>query len=50
MGLIREPKKVDLIVKSEPWTDKELADFRELMNNAKNKVSVRTGRKNKHIA
>jgi hypothetical protein len=50
MGLIREPKKVDLIVKSEPWTEKELADFRELMSQTKNKLTHRTGRKNKHLA
>ena len=50
MGLIREPKKVDFIVKSEPWTDKELADFRELMNKLKNKLPIQTARKNKHLA
>jgi hypothetical protein len=30
MGLIKEPKNVDLIVKSEPWSEKELKEFREL--------------------
>lgn len=29
MGLIKEPKNVDLSTKSEPWTKQELADFRK---------------------
>jgi hypothetical protein len=40
MKLAKEPKEVDFIIKSEPWTEKELADFRELMQKIK--------RKNKH--
>lgn len=35
MGLINEPKEVDFTVKSEPWTEKELADFRKLMKKQK---------------
>lgn len=31
MGLIREPKNVDLTVQSKPWTEKELRDFRKLI-------------------
>lgn len=31
MGLIREPKNVDFIIKSEPWTKDELNQFREIM-------------------
>lgn len=31
MGLIKEPINIDLSTKSEPWTEKELSDFRELM-------------------
>ena len=31
MGLIREPKNVDFIIKSEPWTKEELKEFREIM-------------------
>jgi hypothetical protein len=31
MGLIREPKNVDFIIKSEPWTEEELKMFREVM-------------------
>lgn len=31
MGLIREPKNVDFIIKSEPWTKDELKKFREIM-------------------
>ncbi|WP_224994290.1 hypothetical protein [Cesiribacter sp. SM1] len=35
MGLIKEPKGVDFTVESEPWTEKELADFRKLMKEKK---------------
>ena len=31
MGLIKESKNVDLIIKSEPWSKKELSEFREIM-------------------
>lgn len=31
MGLIKESKKIDLIIKSKPWTNKELKEFREIM-------------------
>ncbi|HWY09788.1 MAG TPA: hypothetical protein VN026_00610 [Bacteroidia bacterium] len=37
MGLIKEPKKVDLIIKSESWTDKELKEFRKIMKAQKAK-------------
>ena len=37
MGLIREPKNIDFSVKSKPWTKKELADFRKLMKEIKDK-------------
>ena len=39
MGLIKEPKEIDFSMKSEPWTEKELADFRIIMQNIKNKDS-----------
>jgi len=31
MGLIREPKNVDFIIESKPWTKEELHKFREIM-------------------
>ena len=31
MRLIREPKNIDFIVKSEPWTEEELVEFRLIM-------------------
>lgn len=37
MGLIKEPKQVDLIIHSEPWTEKELKEFREIMKAQKAK-------------
>ena len=45
MGLIKEPKNVDLSTKSEPWTEKELSEFRKLMKviktkNAKKKLKI----------
>ncbi|MCU0374461.1 MAG: hypothetical protein MUF24_04045 [Chitinophagaceae bacterium] len=47
MGLIKEPKDVDFSGKSEPWTEKELADFRKIMQdikakNAKGKARIKS--------
>jgi hypothetical protein len=55
MGLIKEPKNVDLSTKSEPWTEKELSDFRKIMKeikakNAKNKKKLRVNTSKKHPA
>ena len=44
MGLIKEPKNVDLSTKSEPWTEQELADFRKIMQRIKAKNAKRTER------
>lgn len=44
MGLIKEPKNVDLSTKSEPWTEQELADFRKLMQQIKAKNARRIER------
>ncbi len=41
MGLIKEPKNIDLSIKSEPWTENELADFRKLMQEIKLKNKKR---------
>lgn len=41
MGLIKEPKSIDLSTKSEPWTENELADFRKLMQEIKAKNKKR---------
>lgn len=41
MGLIKEPKNVDFSVKSKPWSQKELSDFRKLMSELKEKNSKR---------
>lgn len=40
MGLIREPKDIDFTVKSEPWTEEELSDFRKLMKEIKDKKNI----------
>jgi hypothetical protein len=37
MGLIKEPRNIDLSTKSEPWTEQELADFRKIMQDIKTK-------------
>lgn len=47
MGLIKEPKNVDFSGKSEPWTDKELEDFRKIMQEINNKNDKRKIRKTK---
>jgi hypothetical protein len=55
MGLIKEPKNIDLSTKSEPWTEHELADFRKIMQdikakNAKGKKRVlKTSKKKKQL-
>lgn len=41
MGLIKEPKNIDLSTKSEPWTDEELSDFRKIMQDIKVKNAKR---------
>lgn len=45
MGLIKEPKNVDLSTKSEPWTEQELTDFRKIMQKIKEKNSKKRKRK-----
>ena len=35
MELIKEPKNADLSTKSEPWTEKELSNFRKIMQDIK---------------
>ncbi|MBS1746929.1 MAG: hypothetical protein JST21_12230 [Bacteroidetes bacterium] len=55
MGLIKEPKNIDLSTKSEPWTEQELSDFRKIMNaikkkNAKRKSRIITKSTGKHAS
>jgi hypothetical protein len=44
MGLIKEPKNVDLSTKSEPWTKLDLADFRKIKHDIKAKNAKRKER------
>ena len=44
MGIIKEPKHIDLSTKSEPWTEQELADFRKIMQAIKTKNAKRKER------
>ena len=44
MGLIKEPKNIDLSTKSEPWTEQELVDFRKIMQDIKQKNAKRKER------
>ncbi len=37
MTLIKEPKNIDFSKKSEPWTEKELSEFRKVMLEIKSK-------------
>ena len=48
MGLIKEPKEVDFSTKSEEWTEKELADFRQIMESVKLKNNTKKERSAKH--
>lgn len=38
MAIVKEPKGVDFVVKSEPWTEKELKEFRKLMKKQKTEL------------
>jgi hypothetical protein len=38
MSIVKEPKGVDFVVKSEPWTDKELKEFRKMMEKQKSEL------------
>jgi hypothetical protein len=44
MGLIKEPKNIDFSTKSEPWTDKELVEFRKIIQEYKVKNAKRKER------
>lgn len=37
MKLAKEPKEVDFLIKSEPWSEEDTADFRLLIQEIKNK-------------
>jgi hypothetical protein len=37
MKLAKEPKEVDFVIKSEPWTEKDLTDFSDLIKEIKSK-------------
>jgi len=49
MGLIKEPRNVDFSTISEPWTEKELADFRKIMQEIKDKNKKRKTKTPKSI-
>jgi hypothetical protein len=38
MAIIKEPKGIDFAVKSEPWSDKELKEFKTLIKKQKSKL------------
>lgn len=46
MGIIREPKNVDLSTKSEPWSEQDLSDFRKIMQDIKAKNAKRKKKAN----
>ncbi len=47
MKPIREPKDVDLIIQSKPWSEEELRDFRKIMN--RQRLKKKEGNLNKLI-
>ncbi len=47
MGLIKEPKNVDFIIKSEPWTKEELKQFRAIMKKQRERKSNQKSRTTK---
>ena len=38
MARIKEPKAIDFVVKSEPWSEEELKEFRQLMKKKKSEL------------
>ncbi len=38
MSIVKEPKGIDFVVKSEPWSDDELKEFRKLMKKQKSEL------------
>jgi plasmid stabilization system protein ParE len=49
MGLIREPKDIDFSKKSTAWTEKELSDFREIMQELKKKNKERSQKRSRKV-
>ena len=47
MGLIKEPREIDFSTKSEPWTEKELIEFRQIMQRIKDKNAKKKERLSK---
>jgi hypothetical protein len=47
MGLIKEPKSIDLSMMSKPWSEEELSEFRLIMEDLKSKKQKRKGLKTK---
>jgi hypothetical protein len=45
MGLIKEPKNVDLIIQSKPWSEKELAELSDIIQKAKKAKKTRAKKK-----
>jgi hypothetical protein len=45
MKLKKEPKEIDFLIRSEPWSEKDLADFRTLMNKLKQKSKKTSSKK-----
>lgn len=45
MGVIKEPKNVDLIVQSKPWTKDELAMLSAIIEKSKKKKETRIKKK-----
>lgn len=35
MAIVKEPKGIDFVVKSEPWSDEELKEFRKILDKQK---------------
>jgi hypothetical protein len=44
MKLAKEPKEIDFVIKSEPWSEKDLAEFSLLIKEIKNKRKKSTAK------
>jgi hypothetical protein len=50
MAIVKEPKGIDFVVKSEPWSDQELKEFRKLIKKQKSDLGEKKRSKIKEKA
>jgi len=49
MGLIKEPKNVDLTIQSKPWNEEELAELSTIIQKAKKEARANRGAESQEL-